>query len=586
MRDWWKNDVGVRLAMGLLGSLIGLVTVSENAFSQSTELINSGALQANPGLVTPRLDNGVIRNKQPDRIPRIVEPPTEVETPKQETPSASDADQATVIHVNQITVEGSTLFNANRLERMLAPYENRQTTLGELNQLTAELYRKYSDAGYPTTQVYLPPQALDTGNIKIQVVEGRLGTISVTGNKYFRKIAIERHLMQKSDSLLNVRVLQENLNQINQQQPFHLRAVLQPGEEVGKTDLKLEVSEQQPWQISPTWDNQGRPFIGSMRYGVEVQNKSLLGFGDRLSTRWMGSSGTQIATASYSVPLNRRGTELSYSYSFGHVNVDLPTTNPPKILGIANNHSLLFSHPFNQTRSFTGDIALNARRSTTHINGDNAIQDDVRSMSLGVSYNRSDRWGRSFLRLQTDVGVKLLGGNYSFWKSNIYANRVVLLPKGNFLILRASSQFAPGALPPVESFQIGGAYTVRGFTEGLLVGDRGYNLGVEWRWPVPGLRRVSPWLSRRVQGVFFYDMGQVWVDHDNRNFISDHSDRTLLTSVGFGVRGQLTQYLTGFADFGFGLSPQQNIEPNAKPTVRLHFGVRSDLLPTDYKSRK
>jgi hypothetical protein len=42
--------------------------------------------------------------------------------------------------------------------------------------------------------------------------------------------------------------------------------------------------------------------------------------------------------------------------------------------------------------------------------------------------------------------------------------------------------------------------------------------------------------------------------------------------------------MQGFVDFGFGLLDRSDVEPNAQPTARIHFGVRSDLLPDDYRT--
>jgi hypothetical protein len=105
---------------------------------------------------------------------------------------------------------------------------------------------------------------------------------------------------------------------------------------------------------------------------------------------------------------------------------------------------------------------------------------------------------------------------------------------------------------------------------------------------VPFLGRISPWLGERIQGAFFFDYGQTWLDKSNKYFITGVSNargRTALMGTGFGVRARLTDYLQGYADVAFGLLDRGNIEPNAQPTARVHFGVRSELLSNDYKSR-
>jgi hemolysin activation/secretion protein len=234
------------------------------------------------------------------------------------------------------------------------------------------------------------------------------------------------------------------------------------------------------------------------------------------------------------------------------------------------------------------DLGLNARRATSFFDGDKTGTTDVRSAALGLNFDKYDRYGRTFARSQATFAPEWLGANTRFFKVENYFTRVTRLPKNNLLILRAYSQWTPDDLPPIEQFQLGGINSVRGYTQGLLIGDRGYNINAEWRWPVPGLRHVNPWLGERIQGAFFFDYGQAWLDKSNRYYIagvSNARNRTSLMGAGVGVRAHLTDYMQGYADFAFGLLDRKDVEPNAQPTVRVHFGVRSELLPNDYKSR-
>lgn len=105
---------------------------------------------------------------------------------------------------------------------------------------------------------------------------------------------------------------------------------------------------------------------------------------------------------------------------------------------------------------------------------------------------------------------------------------------------------------------------------------------------MPFLKRANPWLAERLRGITFFDFGQAWIDKSNPRYISGVSaqfGRTTLASVGIGARYRLTQYLQGFVDAGWGLFNRNAIELNADPTVRMHFGIRSDLLPRPFRTR-
>ena len=113
-----------------------------------------------------------------------------------------------------------------------------------------------------------------------------------------------------------------------------------------------------------------------------------------------------------------------------------------------------------------------------------------------------------------------------------------------------------------------------------MIGDRGYEFSVEHRWPIPGLSHINSWVANRIQGATFVDCGQTWTAPGN----VIHNEHNSLASAGLGVRARLTQYMQGFVDFGFGLENRNSIEPYGQPTARIHFGVRSDLLPDDYRT--
>ena len=77
---------------------------------------------------------------------------------------------------------GSTGFTPVELAELVAPFENRTTTLAELQSLAGELNQRYLNAGYITTQVRIPEQTLIDGRVVLEVLEGELADITVEEN--------------------------------------------------------------------------------------------------------------------------------------------------------------------------------------------------------------------------------------------------------------------------------------------------------------------------------------------------------------------------------------------------------------------
>jgi len=515
-----------------------------------------------------------------------------------ETPSIQVAPQPSIVQVNKdvfnvqrIDVEGNNIISNDEMRRLVAPYEGRQLTPQDLTELVNKINETYRTKGYLTSLAFIPPQDLERGAITVKVLEGMVGDMEVTGNKYFKAKVISKRIAEKPGDPLNIPRLEKELMQINRTEPYRLKATLTPGDRTGETNVQLQVKEQQPFQVALLADNAGRPGIGTYRYGTELTDRNVTGRGDRLFGRYMMGAGQELVSAGYTLPVNSRGGEVSALFGFSHVNVDLASLgikNQPSLTGNAYNYSLLYSQPFDRDRVWVGDIGLNARRASSFFDDSRTRTNDVRSLSLGLNFDKYDRLGRTFARVQTTFAPETLGANTHFFKLENYVTRVTRLPKNNLLIFRGYSQYSPDALPPIEQFQLGGINSVRGYTQGLLMGDRGYSLNAEWRWPIPMLSHVNPWLGERLQGAFFFDYGQVWMNKNNVYYIpgiSNSSKRTSLMGAGVGLRAHLTDYLQGYADFAFGLLNRGDVEPNAQPTMRVHFGVRSELLSNDYKSR-
>ncbi len=543
--------------------------------------------QQNPGLlIAPALGARDVRQRPQSPALPLDEVQLELPVPRKN----ADAISPVTLFLNEVRLEGVTVFPARDIQAVLAAFVGQSQSMAQLNQMTRLITDLYHQRGYLTAEAFIPPQDLVNGVLTIRVREGTIGKITVEGSHFYKARLIRHALRQGSGQVLNFQVLEGDLNRINRlNDGYQVKAFLSAGDHPGQTDLTIRMAERQPWQISAVADNQGRPFIGMARGGVDVRQDSVLGVGDRFVGSWRAASHLQLAMASYTLPLNRFGTELSTNAAFSHVNVMLPVQNPPDIVGQSFNTAITLSQPLDRGRHVVLDTGVLWGRVTSFFDGAQTSLTDVRALQTGLTLSAYDRWGYTFNRTQNTVALGGLGGNSQFWKLENYFNRLFFLPKNNLLILRGNAQMTPHALPASQQFQIGGENSVRGFTEGLLIGDRGVNWGIEHRFPVPGLHRLSPRLASRVQLAWFYDYGRVWLDRTNPAFVKHIStlpQRTLLHSVGFGVRLQLTRLLQGFIDVGFGLGDRKDVEPlRHQPTARVHVGIRSDFLPSSYRMR-
>lgn len=98
------------------------------------------------------------------------------------------------------------------------------------------------------------------------------------------------------------------------------------------------------------------------------------------------------------------------------------------------------------------------------------------------------------------------GADGKFSKLNLTLLRLQKLPLSCFLFINFSTQKTNETLPSSEAFVLGGADTIRGFPASSFLGDEGYFLNAELRFPTPFISRK--W-SKYLKWNVFYDYGSL-----------------------------------------------------------------------------
>lgn len=170
--------------------------------------------------------------------------------------------------------------------------------------------------GYVTSATILPPQTLDKGLIKIQVIEGSINDINVRGTRRLSPGYIRSRMKLVTSTPVNVNRLLEGLRLL-QLDPLieTISADLQAGTQPGTSLLQVNVSEAKTQSITPSVDNNRLPSVGSLRRQVELSEANLLGFSDALRIGYANTDGSNGLYVNYTVPLNPRNGTLNLAYS-------------------------------------------------------------------------------------------------------------------------------------------------------------------------------------------------------------------------------------------------------------------------------
>jgi len=161
---------------------------------------------------------------------------------------------------------GDTLLETSTLMSLLVKYTGTNMTIADILKAASDLQLEYRNRGFPTVKVTLPQQHITNGIVKIQVIEGRLEEVIVTGNRYFSSNNVMRSLPSlHTNTILRGPVFQAELDRANANQDRQIYAELEPGTEAGKSDLVLRVKDRLPLHGKMELNNQSSPGTPELR---------------------------------------------------------------------------------------------------------------------------------------------------------------------------------------------------------------------------------------------------------------------------------------------------------------------------------
>lgn len=200
------------------------------------------------------------------------------------------------ITFKKIEVEGATLLSQAELDHLAFPYLNKPLSMTDFNRLIQSITDAYMDRGYVSARVYIKPQNIKDGILRLIVIEGRLKTVKVTKNgkddtRWFSPIPAS------SGDHVNIRDLEQGVDQITRLRSYQAKLDLEPGQQEGESDAIITTTQDLPVGASFTMDNSGSRATGRVLQTTSVFAEDALGLYDS----WMisGQSDTDRNSADH-----------------------------------------------------------------------------------------------------------------------------------------------------------------------------------------------------------------------------------------------------------------------------------------------
>jgi hemolysin activation/secretion protein len=539
---------------------------------------------------TPRIITPTTPSPLPQNIPAPLPSPDQLLKPPSQTapPTNIEPTETGAISVQQFEVLGSTVFSTIELNEVLDKFIKRSLTFTELLQARSAITDLYISNGYITSGAYIPPQNLGTGIVQIQVIEGGLQEIKVTGTNRLNPDYIRSRINIATGAPLSRDRLIEAL-QVLQINPLiaNISAELSAGDLVGRNTLELKVRESETFNMQLSLDNNRAPSVGSFRRRIKVSEANLTGLGDSLTVGYSNTDGSNAYELNYSLPINPYNGTVAFAFSNSNSNVIETPFNILDIYSNSTNYDLTFRQPVLQTPSqeLAFGIIGSYRESLSSLlkipfplsaGADNNGVTKVSVLSFFQDYTQRSSQSVLAFRNQLNIGLGgVLGStvNSSFPDSRFVSFRgqaqyVNLLAPATLLLFRGDLQLSDRLLVPLQQIGFGGQDTLRGYRQDLLLGDNGASLSAEVRIPVLRVPEVEGIL----QIVPFIDSAMVWTSSGEAN-----PAQNLLVGTGMGLRWQMGNRMTALLNYGIPLISV----PNSRKTWQengIYFSLTYNLF--------
>jgi len=465
---------------------------------------------------------------------------------------------------------GNTVIAKEQLESITEPYIGQPLELPLLESAAQAVTDYYRKKGYTLASAYVPQQDIKFGVVELAVLEGRIGDITVSGNKHYSSSFIKGHFAQAmEENVARNDSLERGLLLLNEYPGLKTSATLEPGKSAGATDVHVTAEDKRPLHFMLDMNNYGFNNISRYRFGVGVEVGNVLVDGGTLTLNGiMGNHPNQLlfGMANYSMPIGVHGTKLLVGGSEGKFDVGAELA-ALHIRGRITTGDIALTHPFIKSRfqNLLGEVGFSAKHNKLTLLDNQISDDNIRALKIGVNWDRLDLSGRWYASIYGFQGLgQFLGGmsdnsvqstrqgaDNRFTKATLAAGRIQSLGHNMLLVVKGSGQITTGPVVVIEQMLLGGPDSVRGYQLGERFVDEGYTVSAETRIPFfPSL--VSTAL-KETQGAIFIDYGAGLL----RNPSPGEQRSTSMTGTGVGLQTQLPWYSSNVRlDLGFPIGPK------------------------------
>lgn len=450
----------------------------------------------------------------------------------------------------EYVVEGNTVLPALAIEEAVYPHLGEGRSLADAEAARLALEQAYHRGGFLTVFVNIPEQQVDSGRVRLQVVQGEVERLRVAGSRYFSLGRIKAGAPELAEgSVPYFPEVQKQLADLGKAADRRITPVLRAGREPGKVEVELKVDDKPPLHGSVelndrySADTTRTRLSGSIRWDNLWQREHSLGISYQVAPE--NPDDSKALSATYAAPLDSGHYLAAYAV---HTDSDVASLGTLGVVGVGDivglryilplrgrpglHHSLTLGvdyKDFSQSVRLLGADSFNTPISYLpfSLTWDAGLSDgaDTTRLSLAANFHL-----RNVVGEQAEFADKRFRASPGYFYLRGALDRTWNWPSGMALKAGADFQVTDQPLISNEQFALGGAESLRGYLESEALGDRGLSLSLEWQSAPWHLAETAP--LDRLRAILFLEAGHAAI----LDALPAQRQRYTLSGTGFGLR--------------------------------------------------
>jgi len=197
-----------------------------------------------------------IEEEQRQRLKQLEESNSSLQglTPIPTLPDSQPQEDAQCVDIKEIQFSGNTQYSTQTLVE-ISGFQPGCIGLNTINEYLRNISNHYIEAGFVTSRAFMTPQDLSSGVLVIVIVEGKVEKVLFNGKGAgFLVMA----LPGISGSLLNLRDIEQGLDQINRLSRYNAQIKLLPSSQQGYSIVDIQTVEKRLVSAGAGFNNSGQ----------------------------------------------------------------------------------------------------------------------------------------------------------------------------------------------------------------------------------------------------------------------------------------------------------------------------------------